>query len=69
MEKGYQEKIAKLEKDKVAIKEEYEAMLLDSEEQFKDMDKHFETEREKVEKLRSEMNQITSHAERQEELR
>lgn len=65
----YKEKIASMEGVQTSMKEEYEGMLLESEDQLKEMDAQFSAERNKVEKLRNEIDQMTAHSARQEELR
>ena len=69
MVQTYEGRIAALEKGRVELKEEFEGMLLESEDQFKEQDSQYEAERFKVEKLRNEIAQITSQSARQQELR
>lgn len=69
MKESYEAKIASLLKENAAMKQEYEGMLLESEEQFKEQDAHYETERLKVQKLQNEIDQINAHSVRQEDLR
>jgi chromosome segregation ATPase len=69
MEHIYEEKMATLVKESAAMKEEYESILVESEDQFKEQDSQYETERLKVDKLQDEIDQINSHSARQQELR
>ena len=69
MKQSYEEKINTLEKEKVAIKEEYEGILLESEDQFKEQDAQYESERAKVEKLQNDMKQAAANSTQLEELR
>lgn len=52
-----------------AMKQEYEDLLLESEEQFKQQDAQYEAERNRVKQLSHEIEQINAHSARQEELR
>jgi hypothetical protein len=65
MEHIYEEKMATLVKESAAMKEEYESILVESEDQFKEQDSQYETERLKVDKLQDEIDQINSHSARQ----
>ena len=69
MEHIYEEKMTTLVKESAAMKEEYESILVESEDQFKEQDSQYETERLKVDKLQDEIDQINSHSARQQELR
>lgn len=69
IQEKYKEKIAAMEGVQTSMKEEYEGMLLESEDQLKEMDAQFSAERNKVDKLRNEIEQMTVHSTRQEELR
>jgi len=69
MKKVHQEQLASAEADKQSLKEACDDMLLKVEEEFKVQDKKYESERTKVEKLRVDIEQITTQAARQEELR
>ena len=60
MEHIYEEKMATLVKESAAMKEEYESILVESEDQFKEQDSQYETERLKVDKLQDEIDQINT---------
>lgn len=69
MEEEFNMKLKMLKSENETTKDEYEGMLVESEEQFKELEMLYEKEQMKVEKLKQEIIQSTAHNLKQDELR
>lgn len=69
MEEEFNMKLKMLKSENEKTKDEYEGMLIESEEQFKELEMLYEKEQMKAEKLKQEIIQSTAHSLKQDEVR